>query len=147
MEAIINFFSNILSALFSSLFKTREPTEFDKQYEKLRFEIVKALTMYSCNYYNPVDLAQMPEGKLPQEYVVASDELRKLGATANALGATMPAKKKKLPITKDALSEVSSYLIGLSNSMTTPYNCGVSSQMLQAVQEWESEIKRLLSIE
>ena len=147
MEAIIGFFSNILSTILPFLFKKREPTEFDKQYEALRFDVAKALTMYACYYHNPVDLAQMPEHKLPQEYVTASDELRKLGSSASALAVTIPEKEKKPPITKADLDNVSGCLIGLSNSMTTPYNCGVSAHALDFVAEREAAIRKLLHIE
>lgn len=145
MDAIISFFSNILSAILPSLFKKREPTEFDKQYEALRFDVAKALTMYACYYHNPVDLAQMPEHKLPQEYVTASDELRKLGSTASALAVTIP--EKKFPITKDDLDNVSGCLIGLSNNMITPYNCGTSYEERAFATDREKEIRKLLHIE
>lgn len=106
METIISFFLSILSTLLPFLFKKREPTELEKQYEKLRFDVAKALTMYACYYHNPVDLAEMSEHKLPQEYVTASYELRKLGSTASTLATTMSEKEKKRPITKTDLEEV-----------------------------------------
>lgn len=147
MDAIISFFSNILSAILPSLFKKREPTDLKKRYEKLRFDVAEALTMYACYYHNPVDLAQMSDHTLPQEYVTASNELRKLGSTASALAATMPEKEKKLPITKTDLANVSGYLIGLSNSMTTPYNCADIGEFRDYSYMREEKVRKLLNIE
>ena len=146
MEAIINFFSNILSALFSSLFKTREPTEFDKQYEKLRFDVASALTMYARYYHYPVDIAKQPDGKLPPEYENASIELRKLGSTASALAAIIPAKGKKQIEKKKKLEDASGCLIGLSNSMNTPYNCAFTSEDRRNVKGIELEIRKNLQL-
>ena len=50
-------------------------------------------------------------------------------------------------LAKEELNDVSGYLIGLSNSMSTPYNCCASAEELRAVREWQSEIKRLLDID
>lgn len=147
MDAIIGYFSNILSAILPFLFKKKEPSEFVKHYEKLRFDIATALTMYARYYYNPVDLAQMPEHKLPQAYVTASDELRKLGSTASALAVTFPKKETKLPITKADLDNISGCLIGLSNSMNTPYNCVATRKERDYVAEREKEIRKILHIE
>ena len=147
MDAIIGFFSNILASLLPFLFKKKEPSEYDKQLEKLRFDIAAALTMYARCYHNPVDLAKQADHSLPPEYETASVELRKLGSTARALAATIPVKKKNLPICKSTLLRVSVCLIGLSNSMTTPYNCGLSHVDRKYVNASEAEIRRLLCIE
>lgn len=147
MEAIIGFFSNILSSILPFLFKKKERSEFDKQYEKLRFDVASALTMYACYYHNPVDLAKTESHKLPKEYDDASVELRKLGSTASALAATIPEKGKKLPITKTDLDIISGSLIGLSNSMHTPYNCGTTREERDFVTEREKEIRKILHIE
>ena len=147
MDAIIDFFTNILAAILPSLFKKKEPSEWTKNYEKLRFDIAKALDLYFRCYRYPVDLATQPNFKPPQEYVTASEELRTLGTTASALAATIPVKEKNLPIYKSTLLRVSSCLIGLSNSMTTPYNCGSSYVDRKYVNASEAEIRKLLCIE
>ena len=147
MDAIIGFFTNILAAVLPSLFKKKEPSEWSKNYEKLRFDVAKALDLYSRCYCYPVDLATRPDRKLPQEYVTASEELRMLGSTASALAATIPVREKNLPICKSALMTVSRNLIGLSNSMTTPYNCGPSREDREFVDASEEEIRKLLCIE
>ena len=148
-EAIINFVINILSAILPKLFSKRELSEFSKKYEKLRYDTALALTMYARNYHNPVDLAKTRDNTLPQDYINASNELRKIASEAKALAAIM--NEKRPPIKKSDLEDVSSYLIGLSNSMTTPYNCSTLSEVMRdeknAVREWEARIKKLLNID
>lgn len=149
--AIISLITSIIALITSvlplALNKRKLKKEFEEKYRQLQSDVASALTMCACYYHNPIDLAQMPEHKLPQEYVIASNELRKLGSTAIALSVTIPEREKKLPITKADLDNVSGCLIGLSNSMTTPYNCGVSAHALEFVAEREAEIRKLLHIE
>ena len=90
MEAILGFISNILTALFPFLFRNRDPSEFNKKCEKLRFDVAAALTMYSRCYNDPVDLAKQPNHNLPADYQTASNEIRTLATIAKALAATMP---------------------------------------------------------
>lgn len=147
MDAILNFISNILTAILPSVFGKKEPAESERQYEKLRFEVAKALDLYARCYHDPVDLAKQSDHKLPQEYVTASEELRKLGSTASALAATISRKEKRLAKRKSELMTVSRHLIGLSNSMCTPYNCGSSYEDRKWVKSCEAEIRELLCIE
>ncbi len=142
MDAILSFISNILAAILPSLVKKKEPTEIDKRYEKLRFDVAEALDLYACYYRDPVDLAKQPDHKLPQEYVTASKELRKLGSTASALAATT---KRKNPSIKTKLMVVSGNLTGLSNSMCTPYNCSYTYDNHADVRV--AEIRKQLDIE
>ncbi len=147
MEVILNFISNILAAILPSVFKKKESSEFEKRYEKLRYDVAIALTMYARYYHSPVDLARQSDYALPQEYEIAATELRKLGSTARALSETIQEKEKILPINKADLMSVSGNLIGLSNSMCTPYNCGSSWEDRDAVRKYEAEIRKLLCIE
>lgn len=137
----------LTSVLPSTLNMRRNVIDFRNKYDEFRSSVASVLTMYACYFHNPVDLAKTEDHRLPQKYDIASDELRNLGATAKALSAIVPANKKKLPIAKEELNDVSGYLIGLSNSMSTPYNCCASAEELRAVREWQSEIKRLLDID
>ena len=147
MEIILNFISNILAAILPTVFGKKEISEYERQYEKFRYDVAAALTMYARYYHSPVDLARQLDHALPPEYEMASTELRKLGSTARALAETIPNKGKKFPISKDDLISVSGNLIGLSNSMCTPYNCGTSLEDRDAVREYEAEIRKLLCIE
>lgn len=151
MELAISIISLITAiiALLSSILPTtlnmrRDVIEFNNKYNQMRSDIAAALTMYACYYHNPLDLAKQPDHKLPPSYETASVQLRTLGATASALAAIIPEKSKKIQTNKSDLREISGYLIGLSNSMHTPYDCGASIEDLRAVREWETEIKRLL---
>lgn len=144
-------FFSILTSLFGTLFpffaQKKEVPEVQKRYEEIQFEVAQALTIYSCYYHNPVDLADYPDGKLPSQYTNASDKLRELGSKMAAFSETLPEKVKDLPITAGQMSNVSRYLIGLSNSMTTPYNqSGRSSGERRAVRGWEKEIRDILNI-
>lgn len=146
MEILVEFFSNILSVLLPNLFKKHEPSELDKKYEQLRFDVAQALTMYACYYGNPIDLAKQADCKLPSAYEKASTELRRLGATASAIAA-MSSPKKKKPITKSKMMDVSGALIGLSNSMTTPYNCDIPSVHFEIIHDCEDIIRKNLELE
>ncbi len=125
----------------------RNAIDFCNKYNQMKSEVVAALTLYSQFYHNPVDLAETEDHKLPNNYDDASVELRKLGATACALAAIIPEKEKHLPISKADLMNVSGNLIGLSNSMCTPYNSGSSLEDRAAVRAREAEIRKLLRIE
>lgn len=139
---IMGFLSSIFSSILPILFKKKEPTEFDKEYEKLRFDVAEALDYYACYYHYPVDLAKQPDHKIPQEYETASEKLRKLGTTASALAATITKKNLSL---KPVLMSISGNLIGLSNSMCTPYNCDYPYDNHSDVRV--AEIRKMLGIE
>ena len=142
MNGIFSFISSFFAPLLPLLFKKKENV---KQFEKLRFDIAAALTMYARYFHNPVDLARQADHSLPQDYKTASAELRKLGSVASALAETTP--EKKLPISKADLLCVSKNLIGLSNSMCTPYNSGSSREDRAVAREYELEIRNLLRID
>lgn len=146
MEILIEFLANVLSSLLPAVFKKREPSELDKKYDQLRFEVAEALAMYACYYGNPIDLAKQADCKLPSAYEKASTELRRLGSTASAIAA-MSSPKKKKPIAKSEMLDVSGALIGLSNSMITPYNCDVPSIHFEMIHKWEATIRKNLKIE
>ncbi len=147
MELLLNTFSNILSTILPFLFKKREPSEFTSKYEQLRFDVAEALVMFSRCYHNPVDLAKQIDHKLPLEYETASSELRKLGAKASALSATISQKEKKSYVYKENLNAVSSNLIYLSNSLVTPYGCYETSDDQDYATKCEDEIKRILDLQ
>lgn len=100
---------------------------YSKVYYKIyeKYKDLKVHTSYSIVYYanlynNPIDLAEVADNKLPENYNKASDELRKLAAEWEAF------KQYKIfssafPISDKKISKVSSNLIGISNSFTHPY--------------------------
>ena len=76
----------LLTAVLPSAFNTRRNSiEFFNKYYQMKSDVAAALTMYSCYYHNPIDLAKSEGQRLPQNYDDASVELRKLGATSSAL--------------------------------------------------------------
>lgn len=153
MELVISIISLITAiiALLTSVLPTALNTqhfsvEFDNKYNQLRTDVATALTMYACYYHNPVDLAEQADHRLPQNYETASVALRALGSTASALAAIIP-EKKRFQARKADLIDVSGYLIGLSNSMQTPYNCSMSTEEKQAIRDWEAKTKKALKID
>lgn len=83
---------------------------------------------------------------MPSAHQVASEELRRLASTANAIAAMLSPRDEKQLITKSELSDVAGYLLGLARSMATPYNCEMEREDLDDVREWESKIKAILKI-
>ena len=143
---------DIVVNLFSTLFpffaeKHGKQSEWRKHYEELRMEIATALTMNTCYYSNPVDIAHVKDHRLPDDYAEGSKQLRELGSKIRALAEVMPKKVKDMPVTKQDLYEASSNLIGLSNSFTTPYNTNPSEWHYESVQKYESEIRKHLNLE
>lgn len=146
MKTLLEFFANVLSTILPTVFKKREPSEAKKEYDQFRFDVAEALATYVCYYGNPIDLAKQPDHKLPPAYENASTELGKLGYRASAIAATSDPKKKK-PIVKSEMIAVSEALIRLANSMTTPYNCGVSPVHSELIHKEEAIIRKYLQIE
>lgn len=92
------------------------------EYEHIRRDIAEALTMYACNYGNPLDIAKLPEQKLPDTYREGSKKLRELAAKLSAFCETSSAEELENAFPAQDLKEAARNLIGLSNSFTTPYN-------------------------
>ena len=140
-ETIMGFIGNII---FSIISKDRKP-RFRERYETIRSEIAAALALYAQYYHNPVDLARMPDQKLPKDYAEASKELRALASRAQALSETLP-DKPKYAEAKSILYRVSKSLFGLSNGLATPFNCGITEKHQQTIDENERKIKELLKL-
>ena len=115
-----------------------------KRYRELKARTVHALVYYANMFHNPVDLADMPDGKLPEKYDKASDEFRKLAADWKAL-IELKASPGFLVPKNIKLDEVSCNLIGLSHGMQHPYNLKDTSLVNENTQ-LDTEIRRLLKI-
>ena len=149
-EGVVSVFTDLLPSVLllkEKISNKNELAEFEKEYKKMRLDIAFALSFHACCYSNPIDIAKIPDHQLPQDYEKACDELRKLGAKASALAATLPEKERHLPISKNALIEVSKNLIWLSNSLYTPYNCDVSYNHAERIAQHVKEIRMALGIE
>lgn len=114
-----------------------------------QFKTLKAKTSYILIYYaniygNPVDLAKMPNHQLPEDYIGAANELRTLAADWRAFIEMKPVPGLFIASNRK-LADVSGNLIGLSNSLTVPYNSGDSSDRRENVKR-RDEIKRLLRL-
>ena len=133
--AILGFFAFLFVQVY---FKSIE------RYNELKARTIRALIYYANMFHNPIDLADMPDHKLPQKHEEASDEIRKLAADWKALielkaspGFFIPKNVK--------LEDVSRNLIGLSNGMEYPYN-SKDSDTIRNNSRLEVEIKKLLEI-
>lgn len=147
IETLLGFLANIFSTLFSHFTsKHGEQSETRRRYEDLRREIAAALTMYARFFHNPIDIAQTEGHQLPQDCAEGSRKLRELASQLRALSETMPEKVKDMPITCNEMYEASKYLIGLSNSFTTPYGMARSAEERNGVREYEAELRKLLNI-
>lgn len=114
------------------------------RYKELRARTAHSLVYYVNVYQNPIDLAKMPDCKLPERYDNATDQLRKLAADWSAL-IELKAKPGCF-IPKDVeLAEVSSCLIGISNGVTHPYN-SIDPYIVDNNIKSVSKIKEILKI-
>ena len=93
-----------------------------KKYKDLKVKTDYLLVLYSNRICNPIDLADIADNKLPDEYQEASNGLRELAAEwisfklyKNFLNCFIVSNKK--------LNNIGRNLILLSNSLTYPYNC------------------------
>ena len=140
-ETIMGVIGNIISSIVS---KDRK-SGLRENYEAIRFEIATTLALYAKYYHNPVDLAQISDLKLPKDYAEASEKIRALASKTRALSEILPDKPKHAE-TKSRLNDVSACLFGLSNSLTTPFDCGITGEHQQVVDEYERQIKKLLKL-
>lgn len=147
MEVLLEFLSSLLNALIPHYAsKHGKQSETRKMYEDIRRKIAAALTMNACYYYNPIDIAKTKDHRLPDDYSEGSHKLRELASELRALSETMPEKVRDMPISKKDMYESSRYLIGLSNSFTTPYDMERSAEEYRSVHNYENELRRLLKI-
>lgn len=109
---IIGFVSFILSNVY---FKSIQ------RYKEIRGETVSTLIFYKNILTNPIDLADIKDNKVPDKYIVASDELRKLSSKWYSLATVKPLFSIGIPRNKQII-RVAKNLIGLSNSTIYPYN-------------------------
>lgn len=146
MEIFLTILATIVSGVFVYVFcewmKEIWLMPF-QEYKKQKAKIAAALTLYANCYSNPVDLAKTEDNKLPNYYEVASVELRKLAAELRGLNEIISWCRILIP-RKNELDEVASCLIGLSNSMNTPYNTTMSETHISKTEERENEIKKKL---
>ncbi|CEO26415.1 hypothetical protein [Paraclostridium sordellii] len=109
---IVGFISFILSNVY---FKSIQ------RYKELRGETVSTLIFYKNILTNPIDLADMKDNKVPDEYIIASNEIRKLSSKWYGLTIVKPLFSIGMPRNKKIIN-VAKNLIGLSNSTIYPYN-------------------------
>ena len=114
-----------------------------EHYHNLRKQASKLLTLYADCLHNPIDLARTQDHRLPPHYDAASMALREFASELRSVAETMD---DHYPITATQLGEVASYFIGLSNSMTVPYNQGYSQATVRHSQEYERKIRSILGL-
>jgi hypothetical protein len=115
-----------------------------ERYKDLKARTVHALVFYADTYLNPIDLADIPDRKLPERYEQASLELRKLAADWSAY-IELKARPGIFVAKNDVLETISANLIGLSNSMHVPFN-SKDSKTSEYNELRANKIKELLKI-
>ena len=144
-EKIVSLLLNFLSFITSRCDKRSTPSDYRKEFDQLRKEISAALTFYADCYSDPVDLAKSPY-MLPQKHKEGSDKLRELASKLRAFAETLPQKTKDIPASAQQIQDAADCLIGLSNSFTTPYNCGVTSEQLRNTRDFVQSVKEKLNL-
>ncbi|WP_278683747.1 hypothetical protein [Paraclostridium bifermentans] len=92
-----------------------------QRYKDLRGDTVSTLIFYKNILSNPIDLADIKDKKVPQNYILASDEIRKLASKWYSLTTLKPPCCILIPRNKK-IKKIAKNLIGLSNSIIYPYN-------------------------
>ena len=120
-----------------------EQNAYSAEYEALRKQVSKTLSLYADRIYNPVDIAQTANHKLPPYYDEASNALRDLAAELKSIAETMG---NGYPITQKQMQDAAGYFFGLSNSLTVPYNQGFSTQTIRHSKSYEQHIREIFSL-
>jgi hypothetical protein len=133
--AFLGFVAFLLSQVY---FKSIE------RYKDLKARTAYALIFYANTYSCPVDLADIPDRKLPERYERASFELRKLAADWSAY-IELKARPGNFVAKNTVIETISANLIGLSKSMQVPFNLK-DSETSEYNKLRANEIKKLLKI-
>lgn len=112
-----------------------------RQYKELRQRIIYTLTLYCCYYTNPYNPFKEKENvRMKEEYDMASNEMRKIGAElAGYIGTIPKIRNKKIK----RLNNVLHSLIGISNGF---YNVSEHFDTVEANGKCEKIIKEELKI-
>ena len=145
-EVVLGFLTNLLSSFLPQLLEKREPSDNKKYFDELRREIAISLSMYACCFYNPVDLADYQDHKLPPFYSEGSHRLRELAAKLTAFAEMMSQEKNDIPISTEAMLNVAGCLFGISRSFHTPYGTGCSVEDMDCVRQYENELRAILGL-
>ncbi len=159
IEMVANLIVAVVPAFVPYLFI---PSEYSKEYKQLRKDISSALVLYADCYSNPVDISKT-NNQLPQKYQDASARFRELSSRLRAFLETLPCRRRKpkkntkpgkkhsrgksdrIP-TVEQLDTAANGLMGLSNSMQTPYNCGITSEDIKNTQDFVRMVKENLRL-
>lgn len=116
-----------------------------RHYKEIRGKVAYALSYYGNVYTDVIDLATA-DMKYIEEHKRVSDELRILGCELGAIAAMRYSFSVGMP-KADVLNNASGCLIGLSNSLFTPYNVpDASFDYARKNHDLAVEIRQLLSL-
>lgn len=115
---LITVVSGVCVYIFGEILQTIwiEPLQ---KYKQLKRDIVWALSYYANVYTNVIDSASADE-KVKAEYADDRDKLRKLSCDIRSFVETLSWFRLGIP-SKKRLIDASDELMGLSNSLTSPY--------------------------
>ena len=92
-----------------------------QKYKEIKHDVAVTLTYYARDYNNVVDIKDKEKIDL-ENIKEVSDKLRTISCELTGYIETLSWMKIGIPTKKD-LSEAAKCLMGLSNSLTTPYGC------------------------
>lgn len=134
---------NWYSAIAKQVISTQNATNHSAEYDELRKQVAKALSLYADRFHNPIDLAQTKDHKLPPHYDEASNALRELAAELKAVAETMD---DSYPVRPEQMKDAAGYFFGLSNGLTVPYNQGFCQHTVEHNQSNEKHIREIFSL-
>ena len=120
LAALLAMLGGVATVLIFEVIKERyfNPRE---EFKKLRRKVNSTLSLYACYYTNQIDIAHS-DPKSIELYSSASKSMREMAVELMAFADEISWKHCCGVPVKD-ISEAASWLIGLSNSFFTPYNC------------------------
>ena len=135
--------SGVLVYLLGEMLQTIWLTPLQK-YKSIKHDIAVALSFYAREYANVIDIANEDEKRV-QKYSEVSTKLRALSCELTGFIETLSWFKFGIP-SKKRLTEAAKLLMGLSNSLFSPYNVSPTTQECRDNSILANEILTLLGM-
>ena len=127
--------------------KSEETKQFLEQYNAIRRNVAENLAMYACCYHHPVDLAKMPDHKMPPMHLEGSDVLRRLASRLSGLADSMSIDDLDVRISDEQLRKAAGCLYYISNSFQTPYATERSQEAHNCLMKNIENLKEVLELQ
>ncbi len=143
LTILITVLSGVLVYIFGEILQTIWLSPLQK-FKSIKHDVAVTLTFYSRIYNNPIDFAHATLSTR-EEYSEVSDKIRNLSCELKGYIETLSWIKIGIPAKKDLL-EASKLLMGLSNSLHTPYNVQPTTEDFLRNKNTEEKIFKLLGM-